>query len=242
MPINIIQPQPNFNTLLAQQLGKTFGQIGTGAVEGYGQAQKQQGISALLKQHFPELEESELNQISRSGVEAKDIMSMMPQIMKARETQQAQREAQQAKREHQQKADNSIKALRDNMDVTGMAVFSGLKPLAAKLPWTNSARRKEEFDTEAIWATDAAFSQINRGVLSDKKLALVIDKLTPNSELTQARNMGRINTLERLISSKKPLSDKQADSIIRGIDSLDERNPKKSNSKQQKSFDSIWEQ
>ena len=239
MPINIIQPQPNFNTLLAQQLGKTFGQIGTGAVEGYGQAQKEQGISTLLKQHFPELEENELKQISQSGVEARDIMSMVPQMMKARETQ---REAQQAKQEHQQKADNSIKALRDNMDVTGMAVFSGLKPLAAKLPWTNSARRKEEFDTEAIWATDAAFSQINRGVLSDKKLALVIDKLTPNSELTQARNMGRINTLERLISSKKPLSDKQADSIIRGIDSLDERNPKKSNSKQQKSFDSIWEQ
>ena len=235
MPINIIQPQPNFNTLLAQQLGKTFGQIGTGAVEGYGQAQKQQGISALLKQHFPELEESELNQISRSGVEAKDIMSMMPQIMKARETQQAQQQ-------HQQQADNSIQTLKDNVDVTGIPIFSGLKPLAAKFPWTKSARKKEEFNTEAIWATDAAFQKINKGVMSKHKLDLIIDKLTPNSKFTQAQNMGRINTLERLISSKQPLSDKQADSIIRGMDSLDERNPKKSNSKQQKSFDSIWEQ
>ena len=73
MPINILQPQPNFNTLLAQALGRTFGNIGTGAAEGYGQAQENKGISALLEQYGIPPEQAKV--ISNSGLEAKDIIS-----------------------------------------------------------------------------------------------------------------------------------------------------------------------
>jgi hypothetical protein len=118
----------------------------------------------------------------------------------------------------------SIQTLRENVKSTGIPLFSGFRALLAKLPGTQAFKERELFDTTAVWLTDAAFQKINKGTLSKDRQKLLLEKLAPNSKLTQAENNARIDALEKMTISGKPLTNADADKILDKIGTVSSQN------------------
>lgn len=206
--VQIIKANPSFGTLLAQHLGTAVGDASKGYLERQQKEKQRAGTSTLLQQYG--ITPDQANIIAQSGIDPKDVLQYG---QKFQEQQQKQLES---AREAEQGAD-VINSLRGKVDTTGVPIFSGIKALAAKLPFTQAYQDREQFDTEALWAVDKAFSSINKGTLTDAKIKNFFERLTPNSKLLQGQNNARINALEKLIAHKPPLTESDLNRIEKEV-------------------------
>jgi hypothetical protein len=214
-----IIPQTGLGDLLGMSVGSGLSSTLNQLVQKKINQKDRRGFSPIFEKlgYDPKM----LEGLSKSGAGASEVNDLLKVLM-----------ASGANAQEGENFGEGIQMLRENVKSTGIPLFSGFRALLSKLPGTQASKERELFDTTAVWLTDAAFQKINKGTLSKDRQKLLLEKLAPNSKLTQAENNARIDALENMTKSGKPLTNADADKILNKVgaaqsqSTLKAKNPK----------------
>lgn len=186
--VQVLPQNPTFHTLLAQALGQAGENIGQGFLQGRQQASQQQGISDLLSEFLPDLDEQTRRSISRSGVDAKDIISNVDKISKQREV------SPETKRAKNLLA--TAKQMKGLLKYTGSEVYPGAG--FGGVFNRESVQKRAEFNSLAADFAGFFRDLDTKGQLPQGLYEKLIEPRMPNDELSDKENLGRIDALESL--------------------------------------------
>lgn len=188
MSFNILPANPTFNTLLGQALGQAIPNLAGSFMQGRQNQQKQQGINDLLAQFFPDLDEKARKSISRSGLEAKDIVSHADKLSKKSEM------APETKRAKNLLA--TAQKMKGLLPYTGSKIVPG-KGFGGPLN-RESVQKRAKFNSLAADFAGFFRELDTKGQLPQGLYDKVIAPRLPNDELSDRENLGRIEGLEDL--------------------------------------------
>lgn len=223
--VTILEDQPSFGQLFARGLGKNISAALQGGTEGYFQKKREKEEVEKFKKQFG----FDLSKEGRAEFYKSFGKSAGEQPFKeALEKQKAAIEDQK-KREEEEGLRNTLDWLDENVEYTGLGGVPGLfagntQNLFSQLPSSESYQKREEFTQAGFWAADKIYTHFNKGVISEEKLKLLVEKLSPKGDIFQAKNKARIAALRRISKLSSNISpeefNKQLNKEIKSVEKI----------------------
>lgn len=120
------------------------------------------------------------------------------------------------KEELTQGLNQSLDWLENNVSYTG----------SQWVPYSDSERTREwstdreavqirkEYDTTGFWAADQVYTHFNKGQISEAKLKVIKNDLSPRGDLSERENKARIASLRRISNLPSDASKEKVDKVI----------------------------
>jgi|SRR5665213_2871004 len=179
--VQIIPANPSFGTLLAQHLGQAGVDIGQGFLQGQQNKQKRSGISTLLQQYGITPEQAQ--QISGSGIEAKDVLAHGDKLNP--------QNPQQAAQQSTQTVFNEMSAL-----LAGNAPGIGVSPLTKVGLNRKGVENRAYFDTMRARFEATLLPLVNKGALSKARFDYILSNI-PKASDSQRAIYGKLKALSK---------------------------------------------
>lgn len=218
----MLPQQPSFGSQLGSQLGSGISQgIGESLGNYFKQKQNARALEGLKPFYLEAgLPEDQFESFKNSGLSASEATPLLKEGISNR--QQAaikQQEQQQKALLEQQKEEkelsglkSTLKQLREDIGYTGARIPG--KSFFGDIPGTEAFGKRKEFDAAGFLAADTVYTHFNKGTISEAKLEVIKNDLSPNSKFSERENLARINALERIMGLPSNTPPEKVDKII----------------------------
>jgi hypothetical protein len=236
--VQVLEGKPSFAQSIASALGGGLGAgISQGSnlaqqmmLEAHKQKQKRLGLGQELAGENRALKE-------KYGIDLEGITE--PSARKAVISEGVKKSTSQTE---QQGLSNALDWLEDNIEYTGSTSIPFTKSFSADLPLTmnrEGLQKREEFTKTGFWATDQVYTHFNKGQISEAKLEVIKNDLSPKAELSERVNKSRIAALRRIANlprnAPKEVVDKKINQELKAMKKIE------SSGENRPPIESFWE-